>query len=79
MFSGAVSFNQPIDDWDVSNVKNMNWMFNGASSFCQSIDKWEVNSCPIHDMKYIFDFSPLKHNPPEWYKKMIELYNKKEG
>ena len=27
MFSGAASFNQPLNDWNVSNVKYMNDMF----------------------------------------------------
>jgi len=30
MFSGATSFNQPIGDWDVSNVNDMCMMFEGA-------------------------------------------------
>jgi len=28
MFYFASAFNQPIDDWNVSNVNNMNSMFN---------------------------------------------------
>jgi surface protein len=32
MFRDCKSFNQPINNWDVSNVKNNNWwqMFNGC-------------------------------------------------
>lgn len=33
MFSGAVSFNQDISDWDVSNVEDFGGMFSTASSF----------------------------------------------
>ena len=46
MFNGASSFNQPLNNWDVSNVRNMRYMFynvtrtvngtghTGASEFC---------------------------------------------
>ena len=42
MFRGARSFNQPLNNWNVSNVKNMINMFNGASSFNQPLNKWNV-------------------------------------
>ena len=29
-----------IEDWDVSNVKNMGGMFRGATSFNQPLNKW---------------------------------------
>ncbi|MBQ3945351.1 MAG: BspA family leucine-rich repeat surface protein, partial [Alphaproteobacteria bacterium] len=33
MFYDAKSFNQPIGNWDTSNVKNIYNMFGGASSY----------------------------------------------
>tara|TARA_B100002052_G_C15884249_1_gene600810 strand:- start:225 stop:374 length:150 start_codon:yes stop_codon:yes gene_type:complete len=33
MFDDARSFNQPLNNWDVSNVKDMTWMFDDAESF----------------------------------------------
>ena len=33
MFKNATSFNQPLNNWDVSNVTDMRRMFNGARSF----------------------------------------------
>ena len=33
MFSGAISFNGDISEWDVSGVTDMSGVFAGASSF----------------------------------------------
>jgi hypothetical protein len=33
MFTHAYEFDQPIDQWDVSNVKNMSAMFYSATHF----------------------------------------------
>jgi surface protein len=37
MFAFAGSFNQPLNNWNVSNVKTMVQMFDGASSFNQPL------------------------------------------
>jgi len=44
MFSAARSFNQPLNNWNVSNVRDMNSMFDGASSFNQPLNKWNVSN-----------------------------------
>ena len=43
MFSSseAFKFNQPIGDWDVSEVTNMEYMFYQAVLFNQPIGNWE--------------------------------------
>jgi len=43
MFWGATSFNQPLDKWDVSNVKNTTAMFRDAKSFNQNLNSWRIN------------------------------------
>jgi surface protein len=37
-------FNQPIGNWNVSNVKSMDNMFNGNTVFNQDIGSWDVSS-----------------------------------
>ncbi len=44
MFSSASSFNQPLNNWDVSKVTEMRNMFTSASSFNQDIGNWNVSS-----------------------------------
>ena len=58
MFRSTKSFNQPLNDWDVSNVTNMNGMFymtfgkyKAHSIFNQPLDKWNVsNVINMNDM-----------------------------
>ena len=42
MFSWALSFNQSLSKWDVSQVRAMDFMFYGAESFDQSLSEWNV-------------------------------------
>lgn len=42
MFTGASVFNQPLNNWDVSNVTIMIYMFRDASSFNQPLDNWNI-------------------------------------
>ena len=52
MFKHAESFNQPLNNWNVSNVTNMNYMFEDATSFNQPLNKWNVSN--VTDMWCMF-------------------------
>jgi hypothetical protein len=46
MFENAVSFNQPLNNWDVSNVGMMIRMFENAVSFNQPLNNWIIYNSP---------------------------------
>lgn len=50
MFEGVSSFNQPLNDWSVDQVMDMNSMFSGALSFNQPLNAWAVDQ--VVDMAY---------------------------
>lgn len=49
----AISFNQPLDRWNVSHVKDMWGMFEGADDFTQPLDMWKVSSVREGDCSYL--------------------------
>ncbi|WMN11887.1 BspA family leucine-rich repeat surface protein [Marivirga salinae] len=55
MFSGATSFNSFNDDlnnWDVSNIENMNSMFRNAEAFNSNLSGWDLRN--VSDMGSMF-------------------------
>ena len=55
MFNEALKFNQPLNSWNVSNVKTMECMFRGTESFNQPLDKWDTKK--LKTMFGMFDFA----------------------
>jgi surface protein len=51
-FFDATTFNQNIDNWDVSKVTNMSHMFLSAKAFNQNIGGWHVSK--VTNMTYMF-------------------------
>lgn len=51
-FSRAFSFNQPLNNWNVSSVSAMNVMFSYASSFNQNISNWNTSSLGTSSSMY---------------------------
>ena len=64
LFAGATSFNQDLNNWNVSNVTNMSFMFVNATSFNQLLNNWNVSN--VTDMTYMFvnatSFNQLLNN-----------------
>ena len=58
MFYGCESFNQPLNDWNVSNVTDMDYMFDGCELFNQDISNWDVSK--VDDVKNIFYNCPIE-------------------
>ena len=58
---GAVSFNQPLNKWNVSNVKIMYRMFAGARSFNQPLNNWNVSN--VEDMEGMFAVAQSFNQP----------------
>lgn len=57
MFHNASQFNQPIGDWDVSNISYLNEMFHNATSFNQNLENWDIGKAVRLDA--MFDGSGL--------------------
>jgi surface protein len=57
MFWKASAFNQPIGNWNVSQVRTMEGMFDSARAFNQDISKWNVSQ--VTTMKKMFNNSPF--------------------
>lgn len=69
VFVGASSFNQPIGNWNVSNVTNMYGMFYVASSFNQPLGSWSLNAnVDMHAMldKYGMDCYNYSQTLYDW-------------
>ena len=50
LFFSNTTFNQPISNWNVNNVKNMYSMFNLAKSFNQPLNNWDVSNINTYNM-----------------------------
>ena len=63
MFYEAESFNEPLNNWNVSKVKCMAAMFRGAGFFNQPLDNWNVSN--VTDMEAMFmaasSYQPLNN------------------
>ena len=53
MFNRAESYNQTLNNWDVSNVSDMDAMFNRAYSFNQDLNSWDVTN--VTNMSTMFE------------------------
>ena len=61
IFKHKRNFNQPIGNWDVSNVISMRLMFRSAYDFNQPIGNWDVSA--VEDMNYMFSSASSFNQP----------------
>ena len=68
LFYNAPSFNQPLNNWNVSNVTDMEGVFGLAPSFNQPLNNWNVsNVTNMEDMFYdAISFDLPLHAPSSW-------------
>jgi surface protein len=74
MFDKCKNFDQPLNNWDVSNVTSMEGMFEACIMFCQSIDNWDVSN--VETIEGIFEGCDLfinNQNISEWIIKNPKL------
>ena len=45
-------YDEDIDNWNISNVKSMDYMFFGAKLFNQSLNQWDVSN--VKNMSHMF-------------------------
>ena len=55
------AFNQPLNKWNVSNVKDMIGMFYSAESFNQPLDNWDVGN--VTNCCYMFAYASSFNQP----------------
>lgn len=71
MFQGAKSFNDPINDWNTSEVENMSYMFAGALDFNQSLNDWNVGF--VDNMSAMFQGAESFNQPlNNWNVRYVE-------
>jgi len=51
IFCQTSKFNQPLNNWDVSNVKDMEAMFLGVEDFNFPLNNWDVSI-----YKFLYNF-----------------------
>ena len=44
MFYNCKEFNQPLNNWDVSNVDDMSYMFYNCKESNQPLNKWNIKT-----------------------------------
>jgi len=64
MFKTVRAFNQPLNDWDVSNVENMGNMFQENNHFNQPLNNWDVSN--VKQMFNMFKYSVFNQDISSW-------------
>ena len=60
-FFGASAFNQPLADWDVSGVTNLEKTFHDARAFNQPLNDWDVSR--VESLYWTFAYASAFNQP----------------
>ena len=75
---GLARYNQPLNNWNTSNVRDMSYMFAG-SLFNQPIGNW--NTSNVINMKHMFELVPFSQSLNNWntsnVRDMSYMFNQK--
>ena len=79
MFRGATVFNQDINHWDTSNIRNMSAMFRFATAFNQDVGSW--NTAMVTNMSGMFSVATafnqdIGTNGDSWNTAKVENMNR---
>jgi surface protein len=67
MISSASSFNQPLNNWNVSKVTDMTFMFAGARAFSdQNLSSWDISSVESGKNGNFIDGAGDRNIQPNW-------------
>ena len=74
MFEDAAAYNQPMNNWDVSKVTDMEGMFYGAAAYNQPLNDWEMSKVTV--MEYMFGGTAAYNLPMnDWdVSKVTDMY-----
>ena len=61
IFSGASSFNMPLNSWNVARVTNLYAAFHGASAFNRPLNGWDVGQ--VSHMQRTFEGASAFNQP----------------
>ena len=67
VFLNCKKFNQPLNDWNTINVKNMECMFYNCKSFNQNLNDWNISK--VKNVKLIFKNAEIfnVNENAKWY------------
>ena len=67
MFNKAISFNQPLDKWNVDKLTDCFEMFIRCKSFSQNLENWKLDQYAITNNMFLESKLEILNKLPSWY------------